>query len=191
MHHTYNKFKFFFVHTAPTAFVATTGIPVPAQSSISTSPIFTGAEHEAALTAAITSNILSFGTGDFVLQLTLSDTPPVTLIVVVTVLTGDVTSARAYISPRLQVLPLTSTTSVPSMETVILQPIGQFMHVSSLISISVLRYLYKNITGRRDEIGLFQDNLFHLSGSNYLFFSVNDTVTIDHNIDVRVLIDIA
>ena len=68
------------------------------------------------------------------------------------------------------------------METVILQPIGQFMHVSSLISISVLRYLYKDLTGRRAEIGLFQDNLFHLSGSYYLFLSVKDTVTINHNI---------
>ena len=45
--------------------------------------------------SAITSKTFSFGTGSFVLQLTLSTIPPVTLIVVVTVLTGAVTSVRA------------------------------------------------------------------------------------------------
>ena len=122
-----------------TPFVATIGIPVPAQSGIRISPVLTGASQTLLLITSITSNILSLGIGSFVLQLTLSCVPPLTLIVVVTVLTGAVTSVLAYISPRLQLLPVTLNISAPSMTTVIRHPIGQLMHVSSLVSISALR----------------------------------------------------
>ena len=66
---------------------------------------------------------------------TISMLPPDTRTVEVTILVGFVTSFLAYTSPRLQVFPVTLTTSSPFITTVRGQPIGQPIHVNFLSSI--------------------------------------------------------
>lgn len=108
-------------------------VPVPATSSMTVSPMATGALMWALFISSITSMIFPFGTASSVLTDTEYWSDPSTLAVDVTVLTGFVSSFFAYTSPLLQVLPVMFVICPSSTVTLTVQPRGQFMQVNSLI----------------------------------------------------------
>ena len=101
-----------------TFFVATISTPVSATFLRITSPIWTGAETSIPFSAFTQSKIFPFGISSLVFTDTISMLPPATRTVEVTILVGLVTSFLAYTPPRLQVFPVTLTTSSPFITTV-------------------------------------------------------------------------
>lgn len=122
------------IHRDSTVFVAIMSTPVPAASQRMVCPVRTGAGTRIFFSALMQSKIFSFGISVLVFTETAGRFPPSTTTVVVTVLTGDITSCSPYTFPLLQVFPSTETTSFPFRVTVRAQPIGHPMQVRYLFS---------------------------------------------------------
>ena len=103
----------------------------PNTSSIITSPTEIGKSGFALFIISIASAIFSFGIGVEVLTGSISPFLHFTVVVIVRI--GATHSVSAYTFPLGQVLPVTDTTLPSQSSATRLQPIGQTIHVSSLL----------------------------------------------------------
>ena len=130
----------------PTSLVAITSTPVSATFFMITSPIWIGAVTVTSRISFMISKIFPLGISFSVLTETLAIVPSFILTLLVTIRVGFVTSFFFYSSPLGQVLPVTVILSASPIFTVSWHPIGQPMHISSLVSIKASKTSHGHVT---------------------------------------------